>query len=532
MLIVLFKKQITELLSNMLGGRPLKQGIFSVRMMIYLLLGFYMFILIFRVFWNMSATLCRPLCEAGNNWMYFALMGVMATFIGVTGSLFTANSTIYHAKDNEILLAMPIPQWMIVFVRMAMIYVVSAVFEFMVMFPVLIVYFLVAVPPVWAVLFQIAAVLLLPVIAVAVSCLIGWLTAVVNSRIQRRAIASVAASLGFIAVFYYVYWNLYKYLQLIIANADAVGGVVKIFLFPFYLMGRASEGSVVSFVIYVALMTVVMAVVVKLVSGNFVELAEKSRVAARRKGNKRAGKAESPTMALYKRELQRFTSSSVSMLSCAMGSIMLVVIGVMSIFAGDWIIGTFMGMTNGATENFPLVAMLIVTMMAAMNTITAASISLEGKYFWMLKVLPVSPWQIFKAKLGVHIFITGIPVIFCTAAFAAAGKVEFTGMLLMILAGMVFVVFSGMVGLLCNLKFPNFTWTSEAQAVKQNMSVITATFAPWGMLLLLAFICLCMRLTGASVNKCMLSAAALTAGVSFLLAGKLMRSGSERFMEL
>lgn len=532
MLIVLFKKQITELLSNMLGGKPLKQGIFSVRMMIYLLLGFYLFILMFRVFWNMSATLCRPLCEAGNDWMYFALMGIMATFIGVTGSLFTANSTIYHAKDNEMLLAMPIPQWMIVFVRMAMIYVVSAVFEIMVMFPVLIVYFIVVAPPVWAVLFQVVAVLLLPVLAVAVSCLIGWLTAVVNSRIRKQAIASVAASLGFIAVFYYVYWNLYKYLQLIIANADAVGSAVKIFLYPFYLMGRASEGGVVSFVIYAALMTAVMAVVVRLVSGNFVELAAKSQVVVSGKGRRRTGKAESPTMALYKKELQRFTSSSVSMLSCAMGSIMLMVIGVMSMFAGDWIIETFMGMTEGATENFPLVAMLIVAMMAAMNTITATSISLEGKYFWMLKVLPVSPWQIFKAKLGVHLLITGVPAAFCAAAFAAAGKVALAEMLLMILAGMVFVVFSGMVGLLCNLRFPNFTWTNEAQAVKQNMSVITATFAPWGMLLILALICLCMRMMGATVNRCMLWAVGLTAGVSFLLAGKLMRSGSERFMEL
>lgn len=532
MLIVLFKKQITELLSNMLGGKPLKQGIFSVRMMVYLLMGFYMFILMFRVFWNMSATICRPLCEAGNDWMYFALMGVMATFIGVTGSLFTANSTIYHAKDNEFLLAMPIPQWMIVFVRMAMIYIVSAAFEIMVMLPVMIVYFLVATPPVWAILFQIVAVFLLPAIAVAISCLIGWLTAVVNSKIRQKAIASVAASLGFIAVFYYVYWNLYTYLQLIIANADAVGGVMKICLFPFYLMGCASKGSVIYFVLYAAVTVAVMAVVVKLVSGNFVELAAKSTVVARRKGTGNAGRAESPGKALYKKELQRFTSSSVSMLSCAMGSIMLMIIGTMSLVAGDWIIGTFMGMPDGATENFPLVALIIVTMMAAMNTITATSISLEGTYFWMLKVLPVSPWQIFKAKLGVHVLITGVPAVFCTVTFAIAGKVAPGGMLIMILASLVFVVFSGMVGLLCNLKFPNLTWTNEAQAVKQNMSVIVATFAPWGMLLILAFVCLCMRLMGSSVNNCMLSAIALTAGVSFLLAGKLMRSGSERFMEL
>lgn len=532
MLQVLFKKQVTELISNMLGGKPVKQGIFSVRMMIYLLLGFYMFILVFRVFWNMAVSLCQPLCETGNDWMYFALMGIMATFIGVTGSLFTANSTIYHAKDNEFLLSLPIPQWMIVFVRIAMIYLVSAVFEIMVMFPVILVYFAVSSAPIWSVLFQIVAILLLPTIAVTISCLIGWLSAVINSKIRQRAIFSVLTSLAFIGVFYYVYWNLYNYIQLIIANADAVGGVMKICLFPFYQFGRASQGSPIAFVIFVALMVGIMAIVVKLVSSNFVELAAKTQVVARRKHSGKVGRTESPTMALFKKEFQRFTSSSVSMMSCGLGSIMLAIIGVMCFFAGDWIITTFMGMTEGANENLPLMAALIVCMMCSMNTITATSISLEGKHIWMLKVFPVSPWQIFKAKLGVHMVITGVPAVFCAVAFAIAGKTEVVVMLYMIAAALVFTAYSGIVGLLCNLRFPNLNWTNEAQAVKQNASVIAATFAPWVWLIILAVICAVMRLMGDPVTKCLLAAMMLTAALICLLIGTLLRSGADRFRNL
>ena len=532
MLKVLFKKQVTELISNMLGGKPMKEGIFSFRTMIYLLLGFYVFIIMFRIFWGMSASLCQPLCAEGNDWMYFALMGVMATFIGVSGSLFTANSTIYQAKDNDFLLSLPIPQWMIVFVRIAMIFLVSAVFEIMVMFPVILVYWAVAAPPIWSLLFQVVTVLLMPVIAVAISCLIGWVSAVVNSKVRKQAIFSVVTSLAFIGVFYYVYWNLYNYMQLIISNADVVGGVIRIALFPFYLMGLASKGNLLGFVGFAVLMAAVAALVLKLVSSNFVELASKSQVVARRKHNGKTGKADSPVMALFKKELQRFTSSSVSMMSCALGSIMMTLIGVMCFFAGEWIITTFMGMQDGATENIPLVALLIVTMMTSMNTITATSISLEGKHFWMLKVFPVSPWQVFKAKLGVHMVITGVPAAFCAVAFAIAGRVEIKVMLVMILATLVFAVYTGLVGLLCNLKFPNFTWTNEAQAVKQNTSVMIATFAPWIALILMAVICFCMRIMGDPVEKCIMAAVALTAAVCCLLIGKLQRSGSERFMEL
>lgn len=532
MLITLFKKQVSELISGLLGGKPLKQGFFSVRMMIYLLLGFYLFILMFRVFYSTAASLCHPLVESGNDWMYFALMGIMATFVGVTGCLFTANSTIYHAKDNEFLLSLPIPQWMIVFVRMAMIYLVSAAFEIMVMFPVLLVYFVIGNAPIWALAFQIVGVLLMPVIAVAVACLIGWLSAVINSKIRQKAIFSVFTSLAFIAVFYYVYWNLYNYINLIIVNADAVGGVMKIVLFPFYQMGLASTGNLIAFVIYVVLMAVIMALVVSLVASNFVELAAKTQTVARRKTKTKADKSDSPTMALFKKEFQRFTSSSVSMMSCALGSIMLMVIGVMCFFAGEWIFVTFMGMTNGPDENLPLMAMLVVCMMAAMNTITASSISLEGKYIWMLKVLPISPWQIFKAKIGVHVVITGVPAVFCAVAFAISGGTDLLTILYMIAATLLFVIFCAVVGLLCNLKFPNLNWTNEVQAVKQNMSIIVATFSPWAMLIVLAVVCAVMRLMGDPVTKCLSAAMALTAAVTCLLLGKLARSGAERFMEL
>ena len=532
MLIVLLKKQASELLSNALGGKSLKEGLLSIRMMIYLLMGFYLFIIVFRVFYGVAVSLCQPLCQSGNDWMYFAIMGIMATFIGVTGSLFTANSTIYHARDNEFLLSLPIPQWMIVFMRMSMIYLVSAVFEIMVMFPVIFVYFFLGNAPIWALVFQLASVLLLPVIAVSISCLIGWLSALINSKIRQRAIFSVITSLVFVGAFYYVYWNLYNYMQLIIANADVVGGALKLFLYPFYLMGNASAGSIVSFVLYAVMMLAIMAIVVKLVAANFVELAAKTQTHAKRKAPGKVGNAEGPTLALFKKEFRRFTSSSVTMMSCALGSVMLCAIGVSCFFAGDWLIVNFMGMTSGPNENFPLIATLIVGMMAAMNTISATSFSLEGRHIWMLKVFPISPLKIFAAKLGVHIVITAVPTLFCTVAFAIAGGTDAKTMFIMILATFVFVVFSAMLGLLCNLRFPNLTWTNEAQAVKQNMSVITATFIPWLVLGLLAVVCLMMRIMGDPVSKCLLAVTCLLAALICLLFNMLMKGGVRRFQEL
>lgn len=41
--------------------------------------------------------------------MYFAMMGLLASFFGVFGSVFNTYAGLYLAKDNDLLLSMPIP---------------------------------------------------------------------------------------------------------------------------------------------------------------------------------------------------------------------------------------------------------------------------------------------------------------------------------------------------------------------------------------------------------------------------------------
>lgn len=55
-----------------------------------------------------------------------------------------------------------------------------------------------------------------------------------------------------------------------------------------------------------------------------------------------------------------------------------------------------------------------ICMMITMNDISAPSVSLEGKNLWIVQVLPVTGWQILKAKLNMHIILNIIPTIILT----------------------------------------------------------------------------------------------------------------------
>ena len=45
-----------------------------------------------------------------------------------------------------------------------------------------------------------------------------------------------------------------------------------------------------------------------------------------------------------------------------------------------------------------------------MNDMASSSISLEGKNLWLAQSLPVTPWQVLRAKLLVQVLVTGIPM--------------------------------------------------------------------------------------------------------------------------
>ena len=61
------------------------------------------------MFTGLSLTLCKSLYSAGAGWLYYAILGSVGIALGVFGSVFSTYSGLYLAKDNDILLEIPIP---------------------------------------------------------------------------------------------------------------------------------------------------------------------------------------------------------------------------------------------------------------------------------------------------------------------------------------------------------------------------------------------------------------------------------------
>ena len=71
-----------------------------------------------------------------------------------------------------------------------------------------------------------------------------------------------------------------------------------------------------------------------------------------------------------------------------------------------------------------------VVLVAGMNLLTVPSVSLEGEQLWQLQSLPVTPWQVLRAKLDLHLLVTLPPALLCLACGLVLLRAPWTSALL------------------------------------------------------------------------------------------------------
>ena len=100
----LFRKQMLEIFDVMFRhGRNQKQRTYVGTAVSVAALVFVLYIL-GRLLYNIADLTCELFVPTEYGWCYFAVVGILATVLGVLSSVFTVHSTVYQAKDNELLL--------------------------------------------------------------------------------------------------------------------------------------------------------------------------------------------------------------------------------------------------------------------------------------------------------------------------------------------------------------------------------------------------------------------------------------------
>ena len=485
MLKQLVKKQMAEIFRSYLYDAKKSQKRAKGTVILYFALFVFLMVgVLGGMFTFVAMMLCDAMAAVDMGWLYFTLMGLVAIFMGAFGSVFNTYSSLYLAKDNDLLLSLPIPLRVIISSRLVTVYLMGLMYSAVVIVPAVIVYWVQVAHSAAAIVGGILTVAIVSLIVLLLSCLLGWVVAKISLKLKHKSITTVLVSLLGIGLYYFIYFKAQTVISDLVANAVVYGVKIKGAAYPLYLFGRMAEGDWTAMALVSAAVVLLTALTWLLLSRSFLRLATSGGSAAKARYREKKARVRSLPTALLGKECRRFVSSPNYMLNCGMGVLMIPAAGVLLLLKGGEWMAPLKTMLPGADSVLAALAISVACLLASMNDMAAPSVSLEGKSLWVLQSLPVSAWEVLKAKLKMQLVFTGIPMlVFLACALPVLGLSPVLS-LLAAAGSLLSVLLLALFGLTMGLKMPNLHWTSEITPVKQGGSVALALLGGWAYALL------------------------------------------------
>lgn len=503
------------------------------------LLAVYVFAAVMFAVGAMFYGLCGPLFEANVSWVYFALAGLLVFALGVIGGIFMVQTQIFAARDNELLLSMPIRPSAILAGRLSALMVIELIFEVIVLIPVFVVLILtghISEIPALGIVFFAASAVLLPLIALALGCFVGWIVAMVSSRMRKKNIVTLVLSIAFLVVYFWLYSKLMRNISSLVINGMEIAAAVRRAAFPAYHLGVAiTDGNAVSFLIFAVCAILPFVVMCLLLSWSFVKLTTAGRGVKKIEYHEKTLHESGSRPALLRRELLHLWSNPMFILNSSLGAIATLVIAVVLIVRPGIITGLFDPATGvlAAIIDPGFAGAVVLSALAMMNFVAAPTISLEGKNLWIIKSLPVKARDILLSKVELHLMVCGIPSllagVLCIIMLPMNGAAQ---VIFTILTPAAATLMFALLGVTLNLAFPRFDWINPIQPVKQGASAMLSMFGGMAFIVVLALVYALLLGAVLALDIFLLICTVLFVAASVGLYLHLIRAGSRKFEAL
>lgn len=454
---------------RMSGGKKKHSALKSVGIAVLVI---YVAACFLGMFYLLFSRLCEPFHMMGIDWLYFCMAAMAALVLMFIGSIFMTQAQLFEAKDNELLLAMPVPPSDILLSRMLILYLYNLIFGLLVLLPAGYAYFVgISVTGGMAAAFAVIAVSL-PLFSLALASLAAWGIALLSARVRQKSLFTMIFYLLFLAAYFYVYSKANHYIQELIAHGNVLANRIKGAALPLYALGNAiADGNPGQLGIVVLFLVLPFVLVYAVLSKCFMRIATTRRGFAKISYRERSMRVKGTDRALLSKELKHFVSSPMYMMNGAIGVIFLVVCAVMLLLKKKEF-SLYLAVIPEFGKHPGLILALLLCAMSATNIIAAPSVSLEGKNLWILRSMPVPARSILMAKAKLQLAICLPPALFAVIACAVFTEAPMEEWLLWILLISAANVLFALLGIVINLNFPKLDWVSEMAAVKQSASTI------------------------------------------------------------
>ncbi len=459
-----------------------------------------------------------------------ALIGVMAMatiLLVLLFSVFETRSLLFGFGSADTMLSWPVSTAAIAAGRITSMYVYNLVYALLFLLPAGVVYG-VATKASWLFYASFVALLLfVPALPTILGALLGALIAAATARMKHKSVLSSVIQILFACGIMFASLRLNSFDDQLGGQVASLAARIRSLCPPAaWFQNATTGGNVGAGLLLVASSLLALALLLYWMAKRFTRISAQLTAAPRSEAfHMRAQTRSSCVRALYRKEWKRYLSSSSYVTNTAFGYVLLLAMAVVLGFVRPDGVMQFLSIAElpGLRMCIPLFLAWIVVMSAT----TSSSISLEGKWLWQIKCMPVSARHWLLSKLLVSLTFAVPCILVCSSVIAIGLRASAAETVCLITAPLCFALLAGVGGLWINIRSYRFDWQNDMEIVKQSAPTMLAVFL--GMAICFLPLGLTVALAKAwIVPVCSVCALLLSA----LMWRNLMRTGDKRLYRM
>ncbi len=442
------------------------------------------------LFGTMFSEVAKVLIPAGYDATYFSIALIMSVLLGIFGSVFITEKTLFGAADNDFLLSLPFKPVKILVSRLISLVVIDFLYSSLVFIPAVVVYALKKPVSVTFILIAVIEAIVLPFIEMAITVILAWGSSAFTRRSKHKNTITTIVSIVLMGAYLLFYFNINSILSYISANPESVTEKIKRFA-PQMYFGADALGSFnfLSLAIFLVITAVASGAVLYALSASFIKIATSSKNTATYKYQRKSLKASGVFSAMFKKEIGKIFGTPIYFINACFGAFMLVILAVVIAVKGGDIIAALMASRGEGpfpadvlSSFLPIILTAVPVMLTMMTTTSPISISIEGTTFDILKSMPLGFKDIVYPKIFANVVICYVPAFLFGIVCIIRCGLSFADGVGIIILPLISSLYTSIFGMNVNLKRPKFDWTNETVLVKQSAAVMISVFANMGII--------------------------------------------------
>ncbi|NLL66645.1 MAG: hypothetical protein GX236_02945 [Clostridiaceae bacterium] len=435
------------------------------------------------------------------------MAAVVSGIIVLIFGIFYILSTVFLAKDTELLASLPISQGNIFLSKFILVLLGEYPFAFFLMMPPVIIY---GIGQKMGAIYYILAVictLFIPLVPLVISALLSLLLMNIVSRSRHRDMITIIGSIillvGIVLGQNYflsrVPENQQEFLTGLLQSSNAIIEFMGRAFPPAIWITKILSGTVpealINLVYLILISTAAFGLVYLLASFIYQRGATAQFETGISTGKtKLSYKSSSQILTIFKIEWLTLLRTPIYALNSLVMVFMAPLMMMLPMFGGNLANDPDIQFVYQLIENSELTSALVlivaglITLFALINPAVSSTFSREGKNYWILKNIPVKPEVQVYGKLLAGYSISFIAAILSASMAMLSFKISMVSTIMIVVLSTAALIPISAVGIYIDLIRPKLVWNNPQEAIKQNLNVVIAMLLGFVLVTIFGFI--------------------------------------------